>query len=125
MITFENLVLNDDIPIYLQLSQYVKRGIVAEIIEDGDAMPSRRVVSSLLGVNPNTIQKAYRLLEEEGVLLSQPGAKSLISITAEKVRDLRKELLESDVKSTIFGMKSMGIEKEEATILLNDLWDKV
>lgn len=125
MVDFQKIILSDDIPIYLQLIQYVKRGIVAGVIEDEETMPSRRVVSSLLGVNPNTIQKAYRVLEEECLLHSQPGAKSLISITDEKVRNLRKELLESDVKSTIIGMKSMGIEKEEAMILLDNLWEEV
>ena len=65
MISFECFPLEEGIPIYLQIIRHVKRGIVAGIVRDGDELPSRRVLSARLGVNPNTVQKAYRLLEEE------------------------------------------------------------
>lgn len=124
MVSFENLTLSDDIPIYLQLIQYVKRGIVSGSIHNQDPMPSRRVLSSLLGVNPNTIQKAYRMLEEEGLILSQSGAKSVITVKEEIVMQLRDELIETDVKSIIIAMQSMGIEREAASILFNNLWEE-
>ena len=58
--------------------RYVKRGVVSGAIVDGDELPSRRVVSALLGVNPNTVQKAYRALEDEGLIESHTGAKSRV-----------------------------------------------
>lgn len=122
MVSFHELTLGEDSPIYLQLIQYVKRGIVSTTIQDGDDMPSRRMLSSLLGVNPNTIQKAYKILEDEHLLQSQTGAKSLITITEETIMILRKELLETDVKSIVKSMQGMGIEKEEAISLLDNIW---
>ena len=65
MISFENFTAKDGIPIYLQIVQHIQREIVAGTIKNGDEVPSRRVLSALLGVNPNTIQKAYRILEDE------------------------------------------------------------
>ncbi len=124
MVSFEEFILGDDIPIYLQLILYVKRGIVSGAIQNEEPMPSRRVMSSLLGVNPNTIQKAYHILEEEGLLQSQTGAKSVITITESVVKRLRKELVESDVKSVIVAMQSMGIEKEDAKVLFDNLWEE-
>ncbi len=124
MVSFEEFVLGDDSPIYLQLIQYVKRGIVSGSIQNEEPMPSRRVMSSLLGVNPNTIQKAYHILEDEGLVQSQTGAKSVITISNQVVKRLRKELIESDVRSAIVAMQSMGIEKEDAKVLFDNLWEE-
>lgn len=76
MVSFADLLLTDGIPIYQQILRYVKGGIAGGTIAHGEELPSRRVVSALLGVNPNTVQKAYRLLEEEGLIQSHTGAKS-------------------------------------------------
>ena len=74
MLSFSHLILADGVPIYQQILRYVKLGIAGGTIAHGEELPSRRVVSALLGVNPNTVQKAYRLLEEEGLILSHtPG----------------------------------------------------
>jgi len=115
--------MDDSGPIYAQIVRYVKRGIVAGNIVDGDEMPSRRVLSSLLGVNPNTIQKAYRILEEEGIIQSHAGAKSYVVLEPEKVTKIRSELIESDVGAIIGAMKQSGVSKEEALELIGRLWE--
>ena len=68
VISFEGFLIGAGSPIYQQILLFIKRGAVAGTISDGDELPSRRVLSAFLGVNPNTIQKAYRMLEEEGLL---------------------------------------------------------
>ena len=123
MITFEKFIMDDSGPIYAQIVRYVKRGIVAGNIVDGDEMPSRRVLSSLLGVNPNTIQKSYRILEEEGIIQSHAGAKSYVVLEPEKVTKIRSELIESDVGAIIGAMKQSGVSKEEALELIGRLWE--
>ena len=123
MITFEKFIMDDSGPIYAQIIRYVKRGIVAGNIVDGDEMPSRRVLSSLLGVNPNTIQKSYRILEEEGIIQSHAGAKSYVVLDPEKVTTIRTELIESDVGAIIGAMKQSGVSKEEALELIDRLWE--
>ena len=67
MVDFSAFVPEDGLPIYLQIIRHVKRAIAAGTVQAGDELPSRRVLSAQLGVNPNTVQKAYRLLEEEGL----------------------------------------------------------
>jgi GntR family transcriptional regulator len=52
MVSFAGLVLEDGTAIYLQIILFIKRAIVAGLINDGDELPSRRFLSSLLGVNP-------------------------------------------------------------------------
>ena len=96
----------------------------AGTIEDGDELPSRRVLSALLGVNPNTVQKAYRLLEEEKLIESLQGSKSTMVLTAEKVAIIREELLEADAKGAVQKLKQMGISKAEAIALIERYWEE-
>ena len=123
MISFEMFRLQDGSPIYLQILLYIKRGIIAGTICDGDELPSRRVLSALLGVNPNTVQKAYKILEDEGLIQSRTGAKSCVMITAQKLAEIREEVLEEDTKGIIASLKLMGLKKEEAYALLDKYWD--
>lgn len=122
MISFEQFKIEDGSPIYLQIINYLQRGIVAGVIKDQDEMPSRRVLSALIGVNPNTIQKAYRFLEEDGIIESHSGAKSFVKTDEEKVRRIRARLIAEDVEAMVRNMKQMGISQEEALTLVSDAW---
>ena len=123
MISFENFMMEDGMPIYLQIILFVKRGIIAGVIADGDELPSRRVLSALLGVNPNTVQKAYRMLEEEGLIQSHSGAKSYVVLDSAVKERIRSELLESDTKSVIHSLRQMGLTKEDAVALIEKYWE--
>ena len=123
MISFASFTMEDTAPIYLQIITYIKRGIVAGTVRDGDELPSRRVLSALLGVNPNTVQKAYRLLEEEALILSHAGAKSCVAADDATVIRLRRELLAADVRGVITALKQMGLTKEDALSLIEQHWD--
>lgn len=123
MISFTNFILEDGIPIYLQIIRHMKQGIVARTIEDGDELPSRRVLSALLGVNPNTIQKAYKLLEEEGLIQSHSGAKSYMVLSPESIDKIRTELLENEARNAVKMLKQMGVTMEEAMALIEKYWN--
>ena len=122
MISFEGFVQEDGSPIYLQILRYIKRGVVAGVIRDGDELPSRRVLSALLGINPNTVQKACRTLEEEGLLCSFAGSKSLMRLDEEKIRAIRAELVTEDALTAVRALRQMGIGKAEAMALLEQAW---
>ena len=123
MISFDSFLAQDGVPIYLQIVKHIKRGIVSGTVVSGDEVPSRRVLSALLGVNPNTIQKAYKLLEDEGLMESRSGAKSYMSFGKEAVASVRKQLLESDATAIITSLKQMGLNKEEALALIDNYWE--
>ncbi len=123
MISFEQFRMEDGIPIYLQILLYIKRGMVAGIVRDGDELPSRRMLSALLSVNPNTVQKAYRMLEEEGLIQSHSGAKSYAVVDEEKIGQIRAELLENDAQNAVRTLKQMGVTREEALALIVKYWE--
>lgn len=124
MISFENFHSVEGVPIYLQMIRHVKQGLAAGTVQNGDELPSRRILSAMLAVNPNTVQKAYRQLEEEGLIQSRPGAGSHITASREQIDQIRSELFRTEVQETVAAMKGMGLKKEEAVELLRRLYDE-
>ncbi len=124
VVDFNGFKASDDLPIYLQIVDFIKREIVASRIENGDLMPSRRVVSSLIGVNPNTIQKSYRILEEEAIILSKSGAKSIIIIDEDKLNNIKEEMIKSSLIEGVKNLKHMGISKKRSFELLEKYWEE-
>lgn len=123
MVSFEQLVLNDRSPIYLQIVRFVQRGIISGAIQNQEELPSRRVLSSLLSVNPNTVQRAYKIMEDEGLIESRTGAKSCISITEDRLIRIRKQLVTEEIRSAITIFKQMGLSRQETLDQINALWD--
>ena len=123
MISFDSFIAQDGVPIYLQIVKHIKSGIVSGTVVNGDEVPSRRVLSALLGVNPNTIQKAYKMLEDDGLMESHSGAKSYMCFDDTTVAFVRKQLLESDATAIIRSLTHMGLTKEEALALIETHWE--
>lgn len=86
-------------------------------------MPSRRMLSALLGVNPNTVQKSYTVLEEEGLIRSRAGAKSYVQAEPETIARLRQEILSASLKTLTDAMKQMGMTREEAQAAIGTYWE--
>ena len=124
MLSFTQFTPEDGLPIYLQISRHVKRGIAAGTVAAGDELPARRMLSAQLGVNPNTVQKAYRLLEEEGLITSRSGAKSEVCAPPEQVAALRTRLLEQEIAGFVHSLRQSGLEKEAALELIDRLWER-
>lgn len=124
MLDFTDLKLTDRSPIYLQLVRYVKTAIVGGAVKSGEEMPSRRLLSSLLGVNPNTIQKAYRMMEEEGFIVSHAGSGSIVTFTDATAAELRRQLLLEDTREYLASLKAMGLTLEQAEDLLREVWSE-
>lgn len=125
MISFDRFIPSDTSPIYLQIITYIKQGLAAGIFKKGDEIPSRRALSALLGVNPNTVQKSYHALEEEGIISSAQGAKSLITADEETVARLKRRLVDDLSKNYIIALKHVDVSKEEALNAASRLWDEI
>ena len=123
MVSFDGLRLEEGSPIYLQIIRCLERGIAAGAVADGDELPSRRVLSARLGVNPITIQKAFRLLEEEGLISSRAGAKSAVTLTPERAAAIRRRLLEEEAAALVRSLRQLGLDREGAAALVLRLWD--
>ena len=84
----------DTRPIYEQIKDQLRKLILTGGIAQGEKLPSVRELATQLAINPNTIQRAYRELEQEGWLVSVPGKGSFANLGADAGRQRKEELLE-------------------------------
>jgi len=124
LISFAQFREDDSGPIYQQIIRYIKQGIASGEIHDGDELPSRRVLSALLGVNPNTIQKAYHLLEEEGLMESRSGAKSYMVLRNNSAESVRHELVTGQIRQIVDQLRRTGLTRRQALDLIDQLWEE-
>ena len=108
-------------PLYEQLVEQLRRQIVLGGMKAGAAMPSVRQLATELGINPNTIQKAYRRMEEEGMILSIPGKGSFVSDDLADMLTKQREDQRSKAKQMLQSCREMGLTKEEITQMVEEI----
>jgi DNA-binding transcriptional regulator YhcF (GntR family) len=114
----------DNVPIYIQIMNYIKRKIITEELKRGDKLPSVRELAESINVNPNTVQRAYQELEREGVAYSQRGLGRYITEDEEKIKLLRSEMADEIIKTFIDGMCKLGYSSEEMFHILEKRLEK-
>lgn len=124
MISFHSLVLHKKEPVYLQICRYIKQRILMQEIKDYEELPSRRELAMQLSINPNTVQKAYKLLEEEHIIRTISNVKSVIVVNDEIIESIRSEFVESDIKEFIQNCKNSGMSFQKVIELLTKYWDE-
>ena len=122
MIDFATLKLNDFSPIYQQIIRFVKIKIALGEVKSGDILPSRRMLSVILNVNPNTIQKCCGIMESEGFLQSQVGAKSVLSFDAQMAGQMKQMLCAEEAGLFIDAMKRLELQKQQVIELIDAYW---
>lgn len=88
-----NINFRDSRPIYEQVKTTLRKLIVSGAMSPDEKLPSVRELASQLVINPNTIQRAYRELEQEGYIFSIPGKGSYANLSAQVDEGRKKELL--------------------------------
>ncbi|HYB96759.1 MAG TPA: GntR family transcriptional regulator [Vicinamibacterales bacterium] len=102
------------VPIYLQLMEQVKHAIATGALRPGEQLPGIRPLAEELVVNPNTVAKAYRELEHEGVIELRQGAGAFVAGHASSKRDAdRLRAAQASVAVTIEKVRAKGITDEE------------
>ena len=102
------------VPIYLQLMEQVKHAIATGALKPGEQLPSIRPLAEELVVNQNTVAKAYRELEHEGVIELRQGAGAFVSDKAPTKKDADKlRLAQAAVASAIEKLRARGVTDEE------------
>lgn len=123
MLNFYDLELNNKDPVYMQIAQYVKRKILLKETFAGDWLPSRRDIAAQIGVNPNTVQKAFKLMEEEGYVHTSGNQGSLIYIDEAILKQIEEELTVRMVDEFISSAKEINLSFKKVIELISDGWD--
>ncbi|MFA6667462.1 MAG: GntR family transcriptional regulator [Bacilli bacterium] len=108
--------LSSKSPIYEQLSEEYKKLILLGVFKEGEKLPSVRELGLELGINPNTVARAYEILISEGLVESYE--KKGIYVIYKK----DKQVLKDNVKKKIEEMKTAGIKKDELIQIVNNVY---
>ena len=121
---FSNIVFDDSGPIYLQAVRAFKKKMLLGELKHGDELPSRRILSATLGLNLTTIQKIYKQMEDEQLIDTLPNSKTTVCLTEDKLKEIEKELIHSEVKRFTDELKSCNVQKVEALVLVDRIWEE-
>jgi GntR family transcriptional regulator len=101
-----------DRPVYLQIIDQVKRDIALGRLAKDDRLPTVRQLARQIAINPNTIAKAYRQLEQEGVIVTRAGAGAFVANHDSTLsRTVRRRLICDDLERVVVDAFHMQIDR--------------
>ena len=103
--------------VYLQIAERYERYIAMGVLSDGDKLPSVRTAAGELGVNPNTVQRAYTYLESKGLISTLP--KKGVFVTAEAPKRDEKRI---DILTTLDEYRAQGVSYSEMIEYVKEIY---
>lgn len=111
---------DNNIPIYIQVIQDIKKDIVTGNLRLGEKMPSGRDLALKYKINPNTASRIYRELEAQEICFTKRGLGTFVTEEKEKIDRIRKDMARELLEVFISGMKSLGIPREDIIKLIEE-----
>jgi len=115
-----NVNFNNRDPVYLQIVRYFKEKIAIGELEPGQEIPSRRELANRMKVNPNTAQRAYKEMEEQGLIYTEKNHPSKITTDKEILGQVRNELLVEAVDLFVTSVRSINVPVDELLDLVRE-----
>ena len=110
-------------PIYVQIKDQVKEGVIKGIFQPGDKLPSVRELSTMLTINPNTVSKAYQELEREKAIETLRGRGTFIAKSYRPAPDKeRLQVVAGMLRKVVVEAHYLGLAKEEVEQMVDDLY---
>ena len=106
-------MFNQREPVYLQVVRHFKEKAASGELQPGDEMPSRRELANTLGINPNTVQRAFKRMEEENLLYTEGNMPSRVTEDQSILGQVRSELMLDAVEHFIAAVKPIGVTLKE------------
>ena len=110
----------NDLPIYSQLVEQIKLGIVSGEFSPGQRLASVRDMAMEAGVNPNTMQRALQELEREGMVFSQRTAGRFVTEDSTVIANVKKAFAEEQIQGFLEAMNKLGYSRREIISLLEE-----
>ena len=112
-------------PLTVQISDRIRQDILRGEYRPGDPFPTVRQIAADAAVNPNTVQKALTILEDEGLLVTLGTAGRSITNDDEKIREAKERASVSFVKSVIEDARLLGYSQDELIDKIRRIWQDV
>lgn len=113
--------LEGKLPIYEQLYNGISGMIVSGLLKPEEKLPAVREMAKQLGVNPNTVQKAYAQLENAGLIYSLPAKGSYVSPGEKFAQKLHGEAL-AELRGALVNARGKGITINEVRSMTAEVW---
>ena len=113
---------NSDEALYVQLQNQIIMGIAMDIIREGDALPSVRQMADTVGINMHTVNKAYSVLRQEGLLCIDRRRGAVIRINADKLYAM--EELQMELRVILAKAVCKNITKEEVHQMVDRIYSE-
>lgn len=108
-----NLDYTSRVPIYEQIVNEIERYVALGLLKEKEQILSIRELASNLGINPNTVKKAYSILENKKIIVSISTKGTFICENASKVKEDTINVYIEDIKKIIEKLNKLGLSKEE------------
>ena len=114
------------VPIYEQLIRKIKENIMKGYLNPGDHLPSVRKMARELNVTPNTVQKAYSMLEQERVIMTVRGKGAFVADKKPEIDNRQKlEELKREIKPLIMELLYSGVEKSDIINMIEEFFEEI
>ena len=110
-------------PVYLQIKEQLERRIASGSLAPGQALPSVRAMAEQLAINPNTVVRAYRELEAEGLVETRHGEGTFVSHRVQRDAPANR-LLHEHARRYARAAKELGAAEHEAIEALKTAWNE-
>lgn len=111
---------NSEEALYMQLRNQIIMGIATAKYQEGDALPSIRVLAGEIGINMHTVNKAYTVLKQEGFVKVDRRRGAVIALNADKLRALKET--RKDLEVIMAKAICKGISKEEVQEMVEEIY---
>jgi GntR family transcriptional regulator len=113
-------------PVYVQVIDQIKRDIALGRLIEGDRLPTVRDLALRLAINPNTMAKAYKLLEQEGAIVTRAGAGAFVAaIESGLNKTVKKRIITESMERTAVDAYHMQVDKASFCNWFNVVVDKI
>jgi GntR family transcriptional regulator len=102
---------------YLQLIRQVRQALRLGLLRAGDQLPTVKEVAGSLAINPNTVLKAYRLLEYEGLVAAKPGVGTFVTTTVSDASVAEHQRLSLELSAWLRRAQQAGLDAEDIEAL--------
>ncbi|MDF4029878.1 GntR family transcriptional regulator [Lactobacillus delbrueckii] len=113
----------DNLPIYLQIEDYIYLQIAQGKLQVGEKLPSVRALALELTVNANTVQRALREMTAKGYIFTKRGEGNFVTTDEGRLEEMKSNLLKQELAAFVSRMEKLGVERESLTGLLASYLD--
>lgn len=104
---------NSKVPIYEQIVNEIEKLVIMEILKPNEQIPSIRELACTVNINPNTVKKAYDILENKRIIISKSTKGTFINTEVDQAKNDRIDKIIKDIEQLINELEDYGLKRKD------------